>query len=57
MANKVVMNNTIDKGVKDAVNKLRNSPSENRSFSNMVETLLIEALAARGINIKPLKKK
>jgi hypothetical protein len=50
------VNITIDKEVKEAIDILRKTASENRNFSNMSETLMKEALEARGIKIKPKKK-
>ena len=56
MAKKESVNTTIDADVIATVEELRKKPSENRNFSNMVETLVREALEARGIKIKPKKK-
>lgn len=46
------INTTISEEVLKEVERLRIKPAENRNLSNMVETLLIEALEARGIKIK-----
>lgn len=45
-------NVTIDTEVIKEVDKLREQPTENRSFSNMIEILVTEALKIRGIKIK-----
>lgn len=52
MSTKLSTNITIDIGVKKTVDELRAKPSEGRSFSNMIEVLVKEALEARGIKIK-----
>lgn len=56
MSTKTSTNVTLDNGVIDTVDDLRKKPLENRSFSNMIEILVIEALQARGIKVKPKKK-
>ncbi len=44
---KVSRNITIAQGVNDTVEQLASSIKENRSFSNMTEILILEALEAR----------
>jgi hypothetical protein len=53
---KISTNITIDTKVKEMVDELRIKPTENRTFSNMIETLVKEALHARAIKIKHKKK-
>lgn len=50
---KISTNITIDTEVKQEVDDLRIKPTENRTFSNMVETLVKEALKARKQKKKP----
>lgn len=53
---KVSTNITIDEFVKLTVDDLRKTPTEERTYSAMVEKLIKEALDARGIKIKTKKK-
>ena len=54
---KVNRNITISKAVHDTIERIGDPDVENRKFSPMTEVLLMEALKARGVEIKADAKK